>query len=88
MAGLDNVPQQQQITIETAKIDADILNSINDYNQKIQSLIVKNIHKVESIFKMELFSTNLAHQLENNWLRCKDNNLNNLNKLCQMVLVD
>jgi hypothetical protein len=41
MAGLDNVPQQQQITIETAKIDADILNSINDYNQKIQSLIVE-----------------------------------------------
>ena len=41
MAGLDNVPQQQQITIETAKIDADILKSINELNQRIQSIIVE-----------------------------------------------
>lgn len=40
MAGLDNVPQQQQITIETAKIDADVLKSITDLNQKIQNLIL------------------------------------------------
>ena len=41
MAGLDNVPTQQQITIETANIDADTLSSINDLNQKIQGLIVE-----------------------------------------------
>jgi predicted nuclease with TOPRIM domain len=41
MAGLDNVPQQQQITIETAKIDADVLKSINELNQRIQSIIVE-----------------------------------------------
>jgi len=40
MAGLDNVPQQQQITIETAKIDADTMKSINDLNQKIQGLVL------------------------------------------------
>ena len=41
MAGLDKIPQQQQITIETAKIEADVLKSINDLNQKINSLIVE-----------------------------------------------
>jgi hypothetical protein len=41
MAGLDNIPQQQQITIETAKIEADVLKSITDLNQKINSLIVE-----------------------------------------------
>ena len=41
MAGLDNIPQQQQITIETAKIEADVLQSINDLNQKINSLIIE-----------------------------------------------
>jgi hypothetical protein len=41
MAGLDNVPQQQQITIETAKIDTETMKSINDLNQKIQTLIVE-----------------------------------------------
>jgi hypothetical protein len=41
MAGLDNIPQQQQITIETAKIEADVLKSINDLNQKINSLIIE-----------------------------------------------
>lgn len=40
MAGLDNIPQQQQITIETAKIDADTMKSINDLNQKIQGLVL------------------------------------------------
>jgi hypothetical protein len=40
MAGLDNIPQQQQITIETAKIDADTLKSITELNQKIQGLIL------------------------------------------------
>jgi len=35
MAGLDNIPQQQQITIETAKIDAETMQSINDLNQMI-----------------------------------------------------
>ncbi len=41
MAGLDNVPTQQQITIETAKIDADVLKSINELNQRIQGLIIE-----------------------------------------------
>jgi hypothetical protein len=41
MAGLDNIPQQQQITIETAKLDAETLKSIKDINQKIQNLIVE-----------------------------------------------
>jgi len=41
MAGLDNIPQQQQITIETAKIEADALKSITDINQKIQNLIIE-----------------------------------------------
>lgn len=41
MAGLDNIPQQQQITIETAKIDADVLKSITELNQKINSLILE-----------------------------------------------
>ena len=41
MAGLDNIPQQQQITIETAKIAEDTLKSITDLNQKINSLIIE-----------------------------------------------
>jgi hypothetical protein len=62
MAGLDNIPQQQQITIETAKIEADVLKSINDLNQKINSLIIefgqihirkKEIH--EEIVRMDDF---------------------------------
>ncbi len=39
MAGLDNVPQQQQITIETAKIDTAVYESIQEINQKINGLI-------------------------------------------------
>jgi hypothetical protein len=41
MAGLDNIPQQQQITIETAKIAEDTLKSITDLNQKINSLFIE-----------------------------------------------
>ena len=41
MAGLDNVPQQQQITIETAKIDAELYQSMQNLNQKINELIVE-----------------------------------------------
>ncbi len=41
MAGLDNIPQQQQITIETAKIDADLYQSMQDLNQKINALIIE-----------------------------------------------
>ncbi len=41
MAGLDNIPQQQQITIETAKIDTEIYQSMQDINQKINSLIIE-----------------------------------------------
>jgi predicted nucleic acid-binding Zn-ribbon protein len=41
MAGLDNIPQQQQITIETAKIAEDTLKSITDLNQKINSLFLE-----------------------------------------------
>ena len=41
MAGLDNIPQQQQITIETAKIDADVFKSMQEINQKINALIIE-----------------------------------------------
>jgi hypothetical protein len=41
MAGLDNIPQQQQITIETAKIDSAVYESIQEINQKINGLIVE-----------------------------------------------
>ena len=41
MAGLDNIPQQQQITIETAKLDDAVLKSITDLNQKINSLVLE-----------------------------------------------
>jgi predicted nucleic acid-binding Zn-ribbon protein len=41
MAGLDNIPQQQQITIETAKIADDKLKSITELNQKINSLFIE-----------------------------------------------
>ena len=41
MAGLDKIPQQQQITIETAKIAEDTLKSITDLNQKINSLFIE-----------------------------------------------
>ena len=41
MAGLDNVPTQQQITIETAKIDAETMQLITDLNQKINSLLLE-----------------------------------------------
>jgi hypothetical protein len=41
MAGLDNIPQQQQITIETAKIDADVFKSMQELNQKINALIIE-----------------------------------------------
>ena len=62
MAGLDNVPQQQQITIETAKIDAETMKSMTDLNQKIQNLLLefgqihirkKEIH--EEMVKMDDF---------------------------------
>ena len=62
MAGLDNVPQQQQITIETAKIDAETMKSMTDVNQKIQNLLLefgqihirkKEIH--EEMVKMDDF---------------------------------
>jgi len=39
MAGLDNIPQSQQITVEIAKIDEETLKSINDLNQQISGLI-------------------------------------------------
>jgi len=41
MASLDNIPQQQQITIETAKIDADVFKSMQELNQKINALIIE-----------------------------------------------
>ena len=41
MAGLDNVPTQQQITIETAKIDAETMKSMTDLNKTINSLIIE-----------------------------------------------
>jgi vancomycin resistance protein YoaR len=41
MGELDNIPTQQQITIETAKLDEETLKSITESNQKI------NIRKKE-----------------------------------------
>jgi len=53
MAGLDNIPQQQQITIETAKIEADVLKSITDLNQKIDSVRMDEfLEKGEDEFKL------------------------------------
>ena len=51
MAGLDNIPQQQQITIETAKIDADVFKSMQEINQKINALIIElNMFSIVLIF--------------------------------------
>lgn len=62
MAGLDNIPQQQQITIETAKIAEDTLKSIIDLNQKINSLFnefgqiyIRKKEITEELIKMDDF---------------------------------
>jgi len=39
MAGLDNVPQTQSIEIAIAKIEEDVLKSMNELNSKINLLI-------------------------------------------------
>jgi hypothetical protein len=39
MAELDNIPQTQSIEIAIAKIDADVLKSMNELNSKINLLI-------------------------------------------------
>ena len=39
MAGLDNVPQTQSIDIAIAKIEEDVLKSMNELNSKINLLI-------------------------------------------------
>jgi hypothetical protein len=39
MAGLDNIPQTQSIEIATAKIEEDVLKSMNEINSKINLLI-------------------------------------------------
>lgn len=39
MAELDKIPQTQTIEIATAKLDEEVLNSMNDINQKINFLI-------------------------------------------------
>jgi hypothetical protein len=39
MAGLDNIPQQQQITIETAKINEELFKSIMDLNGQLNGMV-------------------------------------------------
>jgi hypothetical protein len=39
MAGLDNIPQKTTVEIEIVKLDADILKTITDLNQKSANLI-------------------------------------------------
>ena len=40
MGELDNIPTQQQITIETAKLDEDTLKNITEINQKINTFLM------------------------------------------------
>jgi vancomycin resistance protein YoaR len=40
MGELDNIPTQQQITIETAKLDEETLKSITESNQKINTYLM------------------------------------------------
>jgi hypothetical protein len=40
MAELENIPTQQQITIETAKLEEETLKNINEINQKINSFLM------------------------------------------------
>ena len=40
MGELDKIPTQQQITIETAKLDEDILKNITELNQKVNNYLV------------------------------------------------
>jgi hypothetical protein len=40
MGELDNIPTQQQITIETAKLDEETLKSITESNQKINNYLM------------------------------------------------
>jgi vancomycin resistance protein YoaR len=40
MGELDKIPTQQQITIETAKLDEDTLKNITEINQKINNFLM------------------------------------------------
>ena len=40
MGELDNIPTQQQVTIETAKLDDDALNTLRDRNQQINNYLM------------------------------------------------
>ena len=40
MGELDNIPTQQQITIETAKLDEDTLKNITEINQRINNFLM------------------------------------------------
>lgn len=40
MSELDNIPTQQQITIETAKLEEETLKNINEINQKINGYLM------------------------------------------------
>lgn len=40
MGELDNIPTQQQITIESAKLDEDTLKNITEMNQKINGFLM------------------------------------------------
>jgi predicted nuclease with TOPRIM domain len=40
MGELDNIPTQQQITIETAKLDEETLKSITELNQRINNYLM------------------------------------------------
>ena len=40
MGELDNIPTQQQVTIETAKLDDDALNTLRERNQQINNYLM------------------------------------------------
>ena len=40
MGELDNIPTQQQITIETAKLDEETLKSITELNQRVNNYLM------------------------------------------------
>ena len=40
MGELDKIPTQQQITIETAKLDEDTLKNITEINQRINNFLM------------------------------------------------
>jgi predicted nuclease with TOPRIM domain len=64
MGELENIPTQQQITIETAKLEEETLKSITEINQKINSYLMDfgSIHIRKKEISEEL--TRLEEALE------------------------